>query len=237
MSKKEKPLSKAQLDRISRVFAKARNNYSKDISYRKFAEYMGISHSTIQAIENARQEPSISVINAYREKFGGTYAYWLGESTCKELQNEEVHKMIGLSDKAINKLKEYNQYIKKNEAGMDNNYFNVAQRIQALNYIIENIEHNGFNPDEDMNTTEKNLLDNIYTFLFCDFDTKIRPNGYAYDRKIKINGEDFAHSEFLQKSEVRTIYLLNIQKNLNKMRDEIQQKELEILMDNKNKTI
>lgn len=227
MSKKEKPLSKKQLDRISRVFAKARNSYNKDISYRKFADYMGLSHSTIQAIENARQEPSISVINAYREKFGGTYAYWLGESTCKELQNEEIHNMIGLSDKAINKLKEYKQYIDNTEAGMSDNYFNVAQRVQALNYIIENIEHNGFNSDEDMNTTEKNLLDNIYTFLFGDFDTKIKPNGYAYDRKIKVNGREFIQAEFLQKNEVRTIYLLNIQKNLNKMRDEIQNKELE----------
>ncbi len=231
MSRKKNTLSRTQLDRIALVFANARKNYSKkfniDMSFRKFGKYVGVSHSTIQAIEASRIEPSISVIHKYMAKFGGTYAYWLGESTCKELENEEIHKITGLSDNAINKLKEYKEYINKTEEGMNDNYFNVAQRIQALNYIIENIEHNGFNPDEDLNTTEKNLLDNIYTFLFCDFDTKNRPNGYTYDRKIKINGKELVHSELLQKNEVRTIYLLNIQKNLNKMRDAIQEKEFE----------
>lgn len=227
MSKKEKPLSKKQLERISNVFAKARKSYNKDISYRKFAEYMGLSHSTIQAIENARQEPSISVINTYIEKFGGTFAYWLGEATCKNPDNEAIHNLTGLSEEAINKLREYKNYIDITEANMGDYYFDVAQRLQVLNYIIENIEHNGFCPYESLNTTDKNLLDNIYTFLFSDFDTKNTPNGYMYCRKIKIGDKQVSKGELLQKNEVRMIYLLNIQKNLNKMRDEIQQKEFE----------
>ena len=50
-----------------------------------------------------------------------------------------------------------------------------------------------------------------------------------YSRKIKIGDKQVSKGELLQKNEVRMIYLLNIQKNLNKMRDEIQQKEFETL--------
>ena len=229
MTKKRLTIHKDQRRIISQRFAKARNQYKNNASYRDFGKYVGVAHSTIQEIEAYNREPSYEVIRKMIAKFGGTFAYWLGEATCKNPDNEAIHNLTGLSEEAINKLREYKNYIDITEANMGDYYFDVAQRLQVLNYIIENIEHNGFCPDESLNTTDKNLLDNIYTFLFSDFDTKNTPNGYIYSRKIKIGDKQVSKGELLQKNEVRMIYLLNIQKNLNKMRDEIQQKEFETL--------
>lgn len=222
MSRKKKGLSENQLLKIGSIFTNERKKYEKkygETSYRKFSDIVGVSHSTIQTIEAGKLEPSLSVINAYRKQFGGTISYWLGENTCKELKNEEMHRMTGMSENAINKLKSYKNFIDNKKDYLQENYFKCLKRIQVINYLIETLEDVIENSGIDLTKKENDncLIDNIYSYLFADFDTHAEPEKYEYDEISKIGNYNHNKGCLLQKSDLRMAKLLGIQKNLIEM--------------------
>jgi len=137
MSKKQKVLTPKQLDKIGDRFATARKNYDKNISYRKFANVMGLAHSTIRAIECGNQEPSLKDIKAYMDKFGGSYDYWLGNAACKVPSNEEITKITGLSDDAIEVMKTLKELSEEMTRLRDQKLGDFYPLIPTLNSLLE----------------------------------------------------------------------------------------------------
>ena len=82
---------------------KIREDYKEDriISQRDFEDILGISYSRISLIENGKAEMTMTELQAYQEITGYSYDYLMGKSECKEANNKEINKRLGLNDKAI----------------------------------------------------------------------------------------------------------------------------------------
>lgn len=218
MSKKKKEsFSKSEIALISKRFADARKQKSRELyksdsalSYRELAKILDIgSHSTIQKIEKGTQEPSYEVIKAYINEFGGSYNYWLGQDVCKELENQEIQSKICLSEKAIDVLKTY-----KSRPGI---ILVKRNKLLALNYIIENMDNSDF-------------LENMRKYLFYDnftfvFNINNPSCGIVETTKvidITSNYQNFCSSFKFNASEIPKIYLSKIMENITGMKAEIE---------------
>ena len=86
-----------------------RENYKEDriISQRKFADELSISYSRISLIENGKAEMTMTELQAYQGITGYSYDYLMGKSECKEANNKEINKRLGLDDKAIASMEEH----------------------------------------------------------------------------------------------------------------------------------
>ena len=87
---------------------KIREDYKEDriISQRDFEDILGISYSRISLIENGKAEMTMTELQAYQEITGYSYDYLMGKSECKEANNKEINKRLGLNDKAISGVEE-----------------------------------------------------------------------------------------------------------------------------------
>lgn len=96
-----------------------------------------------------RREPKISGFKDVADALGVSTDYLLGADECKTPSNEEIHKITGLSDGAIESLISVN-----NSAGTDGG--TAAKRLAACNFLLETI-----------NSTE--LFDSLYSYLLGEF--------------------------------------------------------------------
>lgn len=96
-----------------------------------------------------RREPKISGFKDVADALGVSTDYLLGADECKTPSNEEIHKITGLSDKAIESLISANHNTGHNDA-------TAAKRLAACNFLLER-----------MNDTE--LFESIYRYLLGEF--------------------------------------------------------------------
>lgn len=97
----------------------------------------------------ARREPKISGFKDVAVALGVSTDYLLGADECKTPSNEEIHKITGLSDRAIESLISANHSM-----GTDNG--TAAKRLAACNFLLER-----------MNDTE--LFESMYRYLLGEF--------------------------------------------------------------------
>lgn len=94
------------------------------------------------------REPRIEGFTEIARFFKVSVDYLLGEDECKEPCDEEIHKILGLSDTSIQRLKRINNAQTEDSL--------AEKQICVLNYILEN-----------MNDTP--LLEDMYDYLLGDF--------------------------------------------------------------------
>lgn len=123
----------------------------RDMTQKELAEKSNISTSAISEWskwENTR-EPRVGNLLPVAKALGVSMDYLLGADECKTPSNEEIHKITGLSDGAIDSLISTNRSM-----GTDNG--TAAKRLAACNFLLER-----------MNDTE--LFESIYRYLLGEF--------------------------------------------------------------------
>lgn len=112
------------------------------LTRKKITEITGIGENLLSDYIRGAKAPSYLNFQKLAKALGVSYKYLLGEDECTTLENQEIQTKIGLSDTAIDRLKNAQEY-------------NVVQyrKLEALNFIIENIGKTEF-------------LENLYKYIF-----------------------------------------------------------------------
>lgn len=100
------------------IFYDLRYDYGLEhgsLTIEALAKELGVDKSTISRLENTKpgtekRKPSIDLLTGYHKKFHVTYEYLLGETNVKGSENIDIGRELGLSDNAIETLKELKKY-------------------------------------------------------------------------------------------------------------------------------
>jgi transcriptional regulator with XRE-family HTH domain len=132
------------------------------------ADVCRVAKSTVSAWlnPNSTREPTIIDFIAIADHFGVSADYLLGADECEMPDNEEIHKVTGLSDKAINSLKIASG--KETPSGIG------EKTLAVCNFLLENYN----NPN--INISSVGLFDSLYDYLFGKFDIRQANGAPAY---------------------------------------------------------
>ncbi len=137
------------VERIKKTMAE------QGLSQKELAERCGTTPSTIsdwignKKKSQEQREPKIWGFKAVADALNVSTDYLLGADECKTPSSEEIHKVTGLSDGAIESLISANH-----DTGTDNG--TAAKRLAACNFLLER-----------MNNTE--LFENLYRYLLGEY--------------------------------------------------------------------
>ena len=149
MGKKNQPLD----DLSTPIWAKRITEILKErgMSQLQLAQESGISPASISEWVGGsiRREPKVKGLKAVADALGVSTDYLLGADECTIPTNEEIHKMTGLSDKAIKKLRRLQRDSKKNKDP-------AAKKLAACNYLLEAID-------------STDLFESLYSYLLGEF--------------------------------------------------------------------
>lgn len=123
----------------------------RDMTQKELAEKSNTSTSSISEWlkwENTR-EPKVGSLLPVAKALGVSMDYLLGADECKTPSNEEIHKITGLSDGAIESLISANHSMGKGNRIAD-------KRLAACNFLLER-----------MNDTE--LFESMYRYLLGEY--------------------------------------------------------------------
>lgn len=98
---------------------------------------------------SSQREPKVRGFKAVADVLEVSTDYLLGADECTTPTNEEIHKLTGLSDKAIKKLR-------KLQRGVKSNKDSAAKKLAACNYLLEA-----------MDSTD--LFESLYSYLLGEF--------------------------------------------------------------------
>ena len=98
---------------------------------------------------SSQREPKVRGFKAVADVLEVSTDYLLGADECTTPTNEEIHKLTGLSDKAIKKLRKLQRGVKRNKDS-------AAKRLAACNYLLES-----------MDSTD--LFESLYSYLLGEF--------------------------------------------------------------------
>ena len=98
---------------------------------------------------SSQREPKVKGFKAVADVLEVSTDYLLGADECTTPTNEEIHKLTGLSDKAIKKLRKLQRGVKRNKDS-------AAKKLAACNYLLES-----------MDSTD--LFESLYSYLLGEF--------------------------------------------------------------------
>lgn len=168
-------------------------------------------------------EPKIEKFSEFAKNINTTVDFLMGNDECFDKSKEAIHRQTLLSRVAINKLVECKEYLDKTED--DIGYFLIKECIDVINFLIANIEILQNNEKIDLTKSSlderngRNILNNIYAYLFGNFDTDCKPNGYMYsETKRNKKGKMLKCGHLLSSTDVKSMYEINIMNNLAQLR-------------------
>lgn len=176
---------------------------------KEFAEKVGVSPSTVSdwigtnKKAATEREPGMYAIQKIAECFGVSVDYLLGGNECKSPSDEEIHKLIGLSDEAISKLKKGTKLVAQEN-------FSAEKKMYMLNHLIETMG-------------SSDLLESMYDYMFAEYHAQ-KPDGVEQqgaevlithspsgkEKQIIAFNEIFAQASFV-----------NVQSDLVRMKDAV----------------
>lgn len=115
------------------------------VDYIKNHNYRGFTRQTISKWERGLEMPPLDILCSLCELFECELGYLLCEYDCKTRSSTDIHNETGLSEDAINVLKEWNRISK--EKGSQ--YAWARNSLQALNDLLSQgvlLAHNVFSP-------------------------------------------------------------------------------------------
>ena len=166
------------------------------------------------------KEPKIKGLVDVAKALGVTTAYLCGENTCEQPNDEEIHKITGLSNEAIKSLKS----IEMKATSEDDH--RAQRHIYLCNYLIENVE-------------KTNLFEDLFTFLFevyytKDDDKKLQfatlIHSVSYNGKVR---KDIGLGEAISQAHALNVLndLLEIKKQLDTEYDPVRKENYEIWLE------
>lgn len=170
----------------------------KKISRQQLADELQISRASLEYYEKAKRVPDVEVLANISKYFNVSSDYLLGLDECKTPENEEIHKLLGLSDLAIERLKNVTEFEKT--------WF--ARKLRALNYLIENINNSKF-------------LTYLYDYIFCEFAFPIPDDPeHVYKSTEVVSGDGYDRVTFLfSADEINDLYYSKLQQELVQMKN------------------
>lgn len=171
-------------------------------------------------------EPKIEKFSEFAKNINTTVDFLMGNDECFDKSKEAIHRQTLLSRKAITKLAKCKEYLEKADKNRyDEGYFQIKECLDVINFLITNIEIPKDEEKVDLTKSssqerdDRNILNNIYTFLFGHFDTKFRPGEHNCSeiKKGRKNNKTLKSTVSLNNSDIRTIYQLSILNNLAKL--------------------
>ena len=179
-------------------------------TYQDLADEVGATIGTVsgwigeKGRNKLNSDPSLSLFIKIAEAFGVSVEYLLGKRKCKTPKHEEIHKTLGLSDKAIYALK---KTIKHNDLREDRS---LKKKIDALNFIVENI-------------SDTQLLENLHNYLLADYyyeSSNGKELNFATTIVSKSNEDGEGRDLFFRES-INKIFYTEIMHDLVRLKDRL----------------
>ena len=123
----------------------------RDMKQSELAGKIGVAPSTVSdwLSETKGREPGVSKLYSIATVLWVSMDYLMGASECETAKNEEIHKRIGLSNKAIKKLIRLQRKVKANN-------LLAVKKVAVCNFLLET---------EDMT----DLFDCLYNYLLGEY--------------------------------------------------------------------
>ena len=168
-----------------------------------FVDGQDYNHSKIQRLEKGKGEPTRLDFELYHKYFNVPYEFLFGESNNFEYQNVEDYRDIGLSDKAIERLKY-----------MNNPKNNYKEYIDLINCIF----------DSDLDNEFWNLL---IEYFFGDIrkvdigDKLIDEKATYFNVNIVLNKNRVINKTAFNLEQINSIYKLTLHKKLDELKTKL----------------
>ena len=108
-----------------------------DCTQEKLAKELNITKTQISDLERAKRYPSMNELIQYHNKFNVTLEYLLGLSNNKEYTNQTIGKELGLSDKTIECLKNWERLAgDDNLIDVLNCFFEMGYAARIFKYLL-----------------------------------------------------------------------------------------------------
>ena len=182
------------------------------ISQSKQAEDMDMSQSSLSKYLNAETEIQATALYKLADYYNRSMDYLTGRIEETSINNEEIAKLTGLSDKALSVL--------SNVIEMKHKDFTMTYKLLALNFIIENFSNSDF-------------LFNLYKFLFATFVFKKNDNDYYYATPIEylcVHNEESAikkMTSILDQKDMSALFFARIQQDIHEFKSLLEKKQEE----------
>lgn len=198
----------------------------REVKAKDLAKSIGVSVGILTGYKNAINAPSVSKLKKIADFFGVSTDYLLGESECKAPHDEEIHNITGLSEEAIRALKlmaaadrRVDDLKATDEKFKDFTHLH-DEVFSSINYLI---------------TGGQGLLVKIHEYLYREYDVQVFDVGDITGeetRLAKLPGVSVRNSKtptapgsYFNVSELNEMFLVQIQKYLIELRNEIQSKD------------
>lgn len=171
----------------------------KQISQAELATVLNISNRTISMYEQGNSEPTIETLSKMANYFNVTTDYLIGRSDGRTLENQEIHKSLGLTDESIATLNIFKQL--ENNEYTKNQLRNINVLLSDLNTLVSISDY--------LNTAS--IKDEQY--VVCNY-------------YVSKNGEDLisppdSKEKMLSAEQWRNIFFAAIQENLIRLKNSI----------------
>ena len=171
----------------------------KQISQAELATVLNISNRTISMYEQGNSEPTIETLSKMADYFNVTTDYLIGRSDGRTLENQEIHKSLGLTDESISTLSIFKQL--ENNEYTKNQLRNINVLLSDLNTLVSISDY--------LNTAS--IKDEQY--VVCNY-------------YVSKNGEDLisppdSKEKMLSAEQWRNIFFAAIQENLIRLKNSI----------------
>lgn len=149
--------------------------HEQGINQKKLAKLCGYTPAAVSKWigynrkKNSYCKPKREVFELIASALSVSVRYLEGEDECKTPDDEAIHKVIGLSGKAIENMKSIQK---------QHNDISMAKKLEILSFLAETIN-------------ESSLLENLYNYLLgrFSFPGKEASQGAAYMLEFLPNGE------------------------------------------------
>lgn len=216
--------AKDRLDIFKTRFNQLRGSRSQDA----FAKFLGISRPTVGFYENGQRLPDAFTLRQIAERCQVSADWLIGLTDNMTSENEAIGKELGLTDRAIERLRllnDRNQVVITHNPTMPDS---IATGTAAKKYIesglkggdriIHNYELNVINT---LLETDGGLLRELEKFLYYRYQ---RPDGQNACINVKIQDDI---ESFISPIELNNMHMVTIQSKLFELRKEIVEGGLE----------
>lgn len=155
----------------------------QNIKQDKLAEKINISTGALSSYRNGKRFPESRILYALSKELHVSLDYLFGLSDLKssDVEFKRINEITGLSDDAINNLKNYNDFSKDKDS-LEPLKNGIKDKLSIINYLIEN--------EEDIF-----LFSVIASFMFYSYETNYENMLYKNIDKDLINSDDLMNDK------------------------------------------
>src|SRR5574344_16549 len=189
----EKRRKYPKIAKAFRSLRQERDTFEKEFTQAELSKKIGVQKPQISELENGKRYPSINEMIAYRNEFNVPIEYLIGLTSSREYENIKVGESLGLSDSAIETLKNW----KKKKIG----YSFLINTLISFGELFELLS-----------IMDSYLFSNVKEFSATDYSGK---EHVVTDRVIDRTDND---GKLLTAKQLENFRIFELQNNLIKMK-------------------